>query len=148
RERRAAHLVTSPSSFLAWRGSAPRGFGRPLRRREDARLVTGAGRFSDDFSLPGQAHACFVRSPHAAARVRGIDPGPALALPGRLAVPPGADALADGPRPIPHRPVPTTPNEFPLAGRDGSAVFVAPHPPLPADAARFVGEAVAMVIAE
>ncbi len=61
-------------SFLASRSRAmPRGFGRPLKRREDPRLLTGAGRFSDDVSLPGQAHACFVRltrTPASAASTR------------------------------------------------------------------------------
>src|SRR5262245_24898849 len=136
-------------SFLESRTSTARdGIGKPVRRREDERLVTGSGRFSDDVNLPGQAHACMVRSPHAHARVVAIDAGDALKLPGVIAVLTGRDALADGLRPIPHRPVPTNPHEVPLSGRDGSAFFLAPHPPLPADRARFVGEAVAMVIAE
>ena len=136
-------------SFLTSRTrSAPEGFGKPVRRKEDGRLVTGRGRFSDDVSLPGQAHACLVRSPHAHARIRGIDATAALGRPGVIAVLTGADAEADGLKPIPHRPVPTNPHEFPLAGRAGSPVFVAPHPPLAADVARFVGEPVAMVIAE
>jgi carbon-monoxide dehydrogenase large subunit len=72
----------------------------------------------------------------------------ALAVAGVVAVLTGQDATADGLRPIPHKPVPTNPNEFPLGGRDGTPIFVAPHPPLPADRARFVGEAVAIVLAE
>jgi len=128
--------------------SAPEGFGKPVRRKEDARLLTGRGRYSDDVNLPGQAYACFVRSPHAHARIGRIDAVAALATPGVIAVLTGADAAADRLRPIPHRPVPTNPHEFPLAGRAGSDVFVPPHPPLPADRARFVGEAVAMVVAE
>ncbi|HEU5322741.1 MAG TPA: xanthine dehydrogenase family protein, partial [Methylomirabilota bacterium] len=67
---------------------------------------------------------------------------------GVLAVLTGADAVADGLGPIPHRPVPTNPHEVPLRSRDGSAFFLSPHRPLPTDRARFVGEAVAMVIAE
>ena len=136
-------------SFLDSRhGSAAQGFGKSVRRLEDRRLLTGQGRYSDDVSLPGQAYAHFVRSPHPHARIRRIDAGAAREVPGVIAVLAGTDAAADGLAPIPHRPVPTNPHEFPLAGRDGSAVFVAPHPPLPADRARFVGEAVAMVIAE
>ena len=136
-------------SFLTTRSRAtPRGFGAPLPRREDSRLITGRGRFSDDVSLPGQAYAAFVRSPHAHARILGIDAGEALVMPGVLAVLTGEDAAADGLAPIPHKPVPTNPNEFPLAGREGAPIFVAPYPALPADRARFVGEAVAMVIAE
>jgi len=136
-------------SFLNDRSQrAPQGFGRPVRRKEDARLLTGQGRFSDDFNLTGQAYARFVRSPHAHARIRGIDASTALAVPGVIAVLTGADAVADGLAPIPHQPVPTNPHEYPLAGRAGSDVFVAPHPPLSADVARFAGEPVAMVIAQ
>jgi carbon-monoxide dehydrogenase large subunit len=136
-------------SFLTARSrSGPRGVGQPVRRVEDARLLTGRGRFSDDVNAPGQVHAFFVRSPHAHARIRAIDARDALRAPGVLAVLTGADAAADGLGPIPHRPVPTNPHETPLGGRDGSPVFVAPHLPLPADRARFVGEAVAMVLAE
>jgi aerobic carbon-monoxide dehydrogenase large subunit len=136
-------------SFLTSRArEARQGFGKPVLRKEDARLLAGHGRYSDDFRLPGQARAIFVRSPHAHAKIRHIDTGGALAVPGVIAVLTGEDAAADGLAPIPHRPVPTNPHEFPLGGREGSDVFLAPHPPLPADRARFVGEAVAMVIAE
>src|SRR5438128_7229645 len=124
------------------------GVGQPVLRKEDERLVTGAGCYSDDFVLPSQAHAAFVRSPHAHARIQKIDLADASAMPGVIAVLTGHDAVADGLQPIPHRPVPTNPHEVPLRSRDGSAFFIAPHPPLPADRARFVGEAVAMVIAE
>src|SRR5262245_11141291 len=136
-------------SFLASRTqAAPDGIGKPVRRKEDARLLTGAGRFGDDVNLPGQAHAAFVRSPHAHARIGAIDTAAALGVPGVLAVLTGADAAAAGLRPIPHRPVPTNPHEVPLRSRDGSEFFVAPHRPLPVDRARFVGEPVAMVVAE
>ncbi len=89
-----------------------------------------------------------MRSPHAHARIRRIDVAEALAAPGVIAVLTGADAVADGLQPLPHRPVPSNPYEVPLRSRDGSAFFLAPHPPLPADRARFVGEAVAMVVAD
>jgi len=136
-------------SFLTSRSRAARqGFGKPVPRKEDARLVAGQGRYSDDFSLPGQAQTQFVRSPHAHARILRIDFAEALAVPGVIAVLTGKDAATDGLGPIPHRPVPTNPNEFPLGGRDGSSIFIAPHPVLATDTARFVGEPVAMVIAE
>ena len=139
----------APPSFLASRThAAPDGIGKPVRRKEDPRLLTGAGRFGDDVNLPGQAHAAFVRSPHPHARIGAIDATAALGVPDVLAVLTGADAAADGLRPIPHRPVPTNPHEVPLRSRDGSEFFVAPHLPLPADRARFVGEPVAMVVAE
>jgi carbon-monoxide dehydrogenase large subunit len=65
-----------------------------------------------------------------------------------VAVLTGQDAAADGLADIPHRPVPTNSNEYPLAGRENAPIFVAPYPPLPTDRARFAGEAVAMVVAE
>jgi carbon-monoxide dehydrogenase large subunit len=136
-------------SFLDSRTSlAAQGFGKPVPRREDARLLRGQGRYTDDVSVPGQAYAAFVRSPHAHARLDAIDATAARRLPGVIAVLTGAEAAADGLQPIPHRPVPTNPHEVPLANRGGTPFFIAPHPALPGDAARFVGEAVAMVVAE
>jgi len=124
------------------------GIGAAVPRKEDARLLTGRGSFSDDLHLPGQAHAVMVRSPHAHARIGRIDAAEALALPGVLAVLTGADCLADGLKPIPHRPFSVSPPDVTLRNRDGSDIFIAPHHALPADKARFAGEAVAMVIAE
>jgi aerobic carbon-monoxide dehydrogenase large subunit len=124
------------------------GIGAPLIRKEDARLLTGRGCFSDDLDLPGQAYAVMVRSPHAHARIAGIDALEALAVPGVLAVLSGADCLDDGLKAIPHRPFSASPPDVSLSNRDGSPIFIAPHHPLPADRARFVGEAVAMVVAE
>src|SRR5262245_49334664 len=89
-----------------------------------------------------------VRSPHAHARIGAIAAAEALAIPGVLAVLTGADFLEDGLKPIPHRPFSASPPDVGLANRDGSEIFIAPHFPLPADRARFVGEAVAMVVAE
>jgi carbon-monoxide dehydrogenase large subunit len=136
-------------SFLRSRTAlAPDGIGKPVRRREDVRLVTGAGRYTDDVSLPDQAYAAFVRSPHAHARIRAIDTRAAHAVPGVLAVLMGAEAVADGVKALPHRPVPTNPHEVPLTSPDGAPFFIAAHLPLAVDVARFVGEAVAMVVAE
>ncbi|HEY1795172.1 MAG TPA: xanthine dehydrogenase family protein molybdopterin-binding subunit [Stellaceae bacterium] len=136
-------------SFLNSRDAlARRGIGKPVPRREDARLLTGRGRYADDFSLPGQAYACLVRSPHAHAVIESIDIAEAGSGPGVLAVLTGGDAANDGLRPIPHGPVPTNPHEVPLRSRDGSDFFIAPHPVLAADAVRYVGEAVAVVVAE
>jgi len=122
--------------------------GQPLRRKEDARLITGAGRFSDDFSLDGQAYAAMVRSPYPHARILTIDAARARALPGVLGVFTGADVRADGLKPIPHDPLPKTRTDLKLTGPGGGAVFIGPHALLPADKARHVGEAVAMVVAE
>jgi len=124
------------------------GIGAPVRRREDLRLVRGAGRYTADENLPGQVHAVMVRSPHAHALIRTIAAEKALALPGVLAVLTGADFLADGLKPIPHKPWSPHPAEIVLHNSDGSEAFTPPHYPLPADKARFVGEAVAMVVAE
>src|SRR5215471_18975435 len=102
---------------------APQGIGKPVRRREDVRFLTGAGKYADDMNLPGQAYACVVRSPHAHARIAGIDVGSASDAPGVIAVLTGNDAMADGLQPISHRPVPTNPHEVPLKSRDGSPFF-------------------------
>src|SRR5687768_15863878 len=130
-------------SFLDSRIQGARdGIGRPVPRVEDARLVTGRGRYSDDVNLAGQAYAAFVRSPHAHARVIGVHTDEARRLPGVIAVLTAADATADGIRDVPHRPVPTNPHEVPLQSRDGGEFFLTPHPPLAADRVRFVGEMV------
>jgi aerobic carbon-monoxide dehydrogenase large subunit len=137
------------TSFLASRTrAAADGIGKPLRRKEDRRLITGDGRYTDDVARPGQVHACMVRSPYAHAAILGIDPGGALKTPGVIAVLTGVDAAGDGVGLIPHPAIPSNPHEVPLKSRDGSPFFVAPHAPLPIDRARFVGEPVAMVIAE
>ncbi len=134
-------------SFLQSRArSAREGFGKPVLRKEDERLLAGAGCYSDDVNLPGQAHACFVRSPHAHARVGSIDTAAALATPGVIAVLTGEHAAADGMKPLTHSPMPGNPYEEMVRPDDVS--FIAPHPPIPADRVRFVGEVVAMVIAE
>jgi aerobic carbon-monoxide dehydrogenase large subunit len=122
--------------------------GQPLLRKEDLRLLTGAGRFTDDFSLPDQAYAAMVRSPHPHARIIHIDTGPARALSGVLGVYTGADCEADRLEPIPHHPLPATRDDLRLTGPGGAPIFEGPHRLLPADRARHVGEAVAMVVAE
>jgi aerobic carbon-monoxide dehydrogenase large subunit len=124
------------------------GIGAPVRRREDLRLVRGNGRYSGDENLPGQVYAFMVRSPHAHARLRAITTEAAAAVPGVLAVLTGADFIADGLKPIPHKPWSPHPAETKLTNRGGVPPFEGAHYPLPADKARFVGEAVAMVVAE
>src|SRR5882757_4540988 len=122
--------------------------GQPVRRAEDERLITGKGRFSDDFLLDGQTYAAMVRSPYAHARIRGVDTTQARKMPGVLGVFTGADCLADGLQPIPHDPLPKTKYDMKLHAPGGGSVFIGPHMLLPADKARHVGEAVAMVVAE
>ena len=122
--------------------------GKPLPRKEDARLITGKGRFTDDFNLDGQTYAVMVRSPYPHARIVAIDVAAAKAMPGVLGVFTGADCAADKLAPIPHDPVPKTKFDMKLTGPGGGAVFIGPNALLPADKARHVGEAVAMVVAE
>jgi aerobic carbon-monoxide dehydrogenase large subunit len=122
--------------------------GQPVPRTEDARLLTGTGQFSDDFSFPGQTYAAMVRSPHAHARILRIDKDAALRMPGVLGVFTGADCVADKLGPIPHDPLPKTKYDMKLHGPNGSGVFIGPHFLLPTDKVRHVGEAVAMVVAE
>jgi carbon-monoxide dehydrogenase large subunit len=136
-------------SFLTSREKlAPRGIGKSLARREDARLLTGRGLYANDFSLPDQTHAYLVRSPHAHASIVKVDAARASGGPGVLAVLTGNDAAGDGLRPIPHSPVPANPHEVPLRNPAGSEFFIAPHPVLAGDAVRYAGEAVAVVVAE
>ena len=122
--------------------------GQPIPRTEDARLLTGRGQFSDDFSFPGQTYAVMVRSPHAHARIVRIDTAAAKKMPGVIGVFTGSDCLADGLNPIPHDPLPKTKYDMKLRGPGSGEIFFGPHLLLPTDKARHVGEAVAMVVAE
>src|SRR5437867_11305895 len=95
--RAGARCTGTAMSFLSSRTrSAREGFGKPILRKEDARLLVGGGCYSDDVNLPGQAYACFVRSPHAHARIGRIETTAALAAPGLTAVLSGQAAAAHG----------------------------------------------------
>ena len=87
---------------------AGKGIGAPMRRVEDRRFVTGKGDFVDDLALPNMAFAYVVRSPHAHAKIVGIDKGPACAAPGVLGVFTGRDVIAENIKglPCPGFPVP------------------------------------------
>jgi aerobic carbon-monoxide dehydrogenase large subunit len=127
----------------------PATIGKALPRTEDLRLLTGSGRFSDDFSIPGQAYAVFVRSAHAHARVQAIDTAAARAMPGVLTVLTGADVASDGLKAIPHTPIPLSPlADIVLKNRDGSAPGYAPQALLPIDRVRYVGQQIVMVVAD
>lgn len=119
-----------------------------MQRKEDPRLLRGQGRFTDDFSIAGQTYAALVRSPHPHARIVAIDSRGALRSSGVIGVLTGADCVADGLRPIPHSPLPSTRFDMKLHGPGGGAVFIGPHALLPVDVARHVGEAVAVVVAQ
>ncbi|MCC6949612.1 MAG: xanthine dehydrogenase family protein molybdopterin-binding subunit [Bradyrhizobiaceae bacterium] len=125
--------------------------GRPMLRYEDLRLVRGAGRYTDDISLPNQTYAIFVRSPHAHANIRKIDAARARALPGVVAVLTAQDYLGDGCKPIPQVPNPTDVIEYKQLAFHANGerkVLDEPHLPLAAERARYVGEPVAVAIAE
>jgi len=114
--------------------------GQPVQRLEDQALLTGSARFIDDVAPAGAAHAVFLRAPHAHARIRAIDTAAARALQGVLAV-----YTADDLRRAGIGPMRAT---IAQRNRDGTAPFAAPRPVLADRVARFVGEAVAMVVAE
>jgi aerobic carbon-monoxide dehydrogenase large subunit len=116
------------------------GVGQPVRRWEDLRLLTGRGRYQDDVELPRQAYAVFVRSPHAHATIRSIDVQRARAAPGVVAVYTGADYATDG--------LGMPKANMPRKKRDGSPMFAPQRPALVTDRVRYVGDPLAMVIAE
>ena len=129
-------------------GTAFNAIGQPVRRKEDQRLLTGKGRFTDDFSLDGQAYAAMVRSPHPHARIKRIDTARAKAMPGVLGVFTGADVRADGLGPLPHSAIPSTKFDMKLGPPAGRSLFIGPNVLMPADKTRHVGEGVAMVVAQ
>jgi carbon-monoxide dehydrogenase large subunit len=114
------------------------GIGQSVRRREDIRLITGAGCYTDDVKLPHEAHAYFVRSPHAHALIKSFDPQPARIAPGVIGVLTAGDVREMG----------TMPVRGGFKSRDGSNIKQSPKTLLPSDKVRFPGEAVAMVVAE
>jgi aerobic carbon-monoxide dehydrogenase large subunit len=110
--------------------------GTRLQRREDAALLTGEARFVDDLNVPGALHVALVRSPHAHARVRSVDSSAATGMPGVVAVFTGADLAGDWAGPMPCA--------WPVVEDMKSPA----HFPITADKARYVGDAVAVVVAE
>ncbi len=114
--------------------------GQPVPRKEDPTLLRGEGRYSDDFHLPGQAHAVMVRSRIAHGTLGSIDTDAAKAMPGVLAVYTGADLLAAGYGRMPVGVV--------FRNRDGSEMRQPKQHPLTTSKVRFVGDPVAVVVAE
>jgi carbon-monoxide dehydrogenase large subunit len=110
-----------------------------VRRREDARFVTGRGTYSDDVSADGQAYACFVRSQHAHGIVRSVNTVEAQRMPGVLAVFTGEDLKAAGIGGLPFLPIPGIATDTPVD---------TPRPALASEHVRYVGEQVALVVAE
>jgi carbon-monoxide dehydrogenase large subunit len=116
------------------------GIGASVRRKEDRRFITGKGRYTDDLNRPGQAYAFFVRSPHAHAAIRSIDASAARSMPGVVAVLTGDDMAADK--------IGGLICGWMIHSKDGSPMKAGPHPSLAQGKVRYVGDHVAVVIAE
>ncbi|MDA0703850.1 MAG: xanthine dehydrogenase family protein molybdopterin-binding subunit [Proteobacteria bacterium] len=116
------------------------GQGQSPRRREDARLLAGAGRYTGDVTPPRTAHAAIVRSPHPHARLLALDVSAASGMPGVLGAYTAGDLAADGVRPMPCIDL--------ILNRDGSPCAAPPYPVLAEGRVRFVGQPVALVVAE
>jgi carbon-monoxide dehydrogenase large subunit len=116
------------------------GIGARVARKEDKRFLTGKGRYTDDMFVPGMKYACFVRSPHAHARIRGIDTSAAKAMPGVIGVLDGRELQADG--------IGNLICGWMIHSKDGSPMKMGGWRPLAADTVRYVGDAVAIVVAD
>jgi carbon-monoxide dehydrogenase large subunit len=114
--------------------------GQSVRRVEDPRLVQGLGRFGDDIRVPRALHAVLVRSPHAHARIRGIDAEAARSTPGVVAVLTAAELAADG--------VGNLPTDRTRKRADGTPAFATARGALARERVRHVGDPVALVVAE
>lgn len=114
--------------------------GAAVRRKEDYRFITGNGQYVDDINRPNQVYAYIVRSPVAHARLASVDTAAALAVPGVVAVLTGADMATDG--------IGGLPCGWGIHNKDGSPMAEPGHPPLAAEVVRYVGDQVAVVIAE
>ena len=115
------------------------GIGAPVRRKEDFRFITGKGHYTDDINRPGQTHAVFVRSPHAHAAIRSIDASAALTSPGVLAVFTGDDLTADK--------VGGLICGWTVKDKHGQPHKAPAHPVMAVDTVRYVGDTVAMIVA-
>jgi len=116
------------------------GIGAAVRRKEDQRFVTGKGHYTDDVNRAGQCYAYFLRSPHAHAKIKTIDSKAAAAMPGVLAVLTGAELAADK--------IGNLICGWMITSKDGSQMKMAPHPAIAHGKVNYVGDAVAVVIAE
>ncbi|WP_274423786.1 xanthine dehydrogenase family protein molybdopterin-binding subunit [Chelativorans sp. YIM 93263] len=116
------------------------GIGARLARKEDKRFITGAGRYVDDMVVPGMKHAAFVRSPHAHAAVNGIKIDAAKAMPGVIDVLTGKQLKDDG--------IGNLICGWMIHSKDGSPMNMGAWSPLAVDRVRYVGDAVAIVVAE
>ena len=131
---------TSPSSLEDAIALQKYGVGQLVRRKEDDRLVRGKGKYTDDFTLPNQAYAWMVRSSHAHGIIKRIEISGAKAMPGVLGVWTGADLASANYNPFICG--------LPLKSRDGSPLLQTNRPALATDKVRFVGDPLAVVVAE
>src|SRR5271165_4237077 len=116
------------------------GIGASVKRKEDIRFITGKGHYVDDINRPGQAYAYFMRSPHAHATIDKIDASAALKSKGVVAVLTGADAVAD--KIGVHIPA------WNVTSKDGSGMKIGSFPALAHGKVLYVGDPVAVVIAD
>src|ERR1700744_537872 len=116
------------------------GIGASVVRKEDRRFITGKGRYVDDIKLQGMPHAHFIRSPHAHAKVKGIDPAAAMQMPGVVGVLTGQQIVDDK--------VGNLICGWAITSKDGSPMKMGAWPAMAPETVRFVGQAVAVVIAE
>src|SRR6201999_4557826 len=116
------------------------GVGASVRRKEDFRFITGKGNYTGDINRAGQAHAYFLRSPHAHAAIRSIDTTKARKLPGVIEVLTGADLAEDK--------IGGLICGWMIHSKDGSPMKAGGHPALAQGKVRYVGDHVAVVIAE
>src|SRR3954465_815426 len=112
--------------------------GQSVPRKEDVRFLTGAGQYTNDVVLPHATQAFFLRSPHAHANIRGIDVTRAKSAPGVVAIFTGADLTG----------VNGLPCGWLITSTDGTPMNEPPHPVLAQDRPRYVGDHVAMVVAD
>ncbi|MGF6257914.1 xanthine dehydrogenase family protein molybdopterin-binding subunit [Ensifer sp. LBL] len=116
------------------------GIGARVARKEDKRFLTGKGRYTDDMSVPGMKYAVFVRSPHAHAKIVKIDASAAKGMPGVIGVLDGKQLLADG--------IGNLICGWMIHSKDGSPMKMGAWRPLAHETVRYVGDAVAIVVAD
>ena len=120
--------------------STETGIGASVLRKEDARFITGKGQYTDDISVFGQTHCVFVRSPHARAKINGINTDAAMAIDGVIRVFTGDELVQDG--------IGDLPCGWVVNSKDGTPMVSPPHPPVATSVVNYVGEPYAFVIAE
>jgi len=116
------------------------GIGARVARKEDKRFLMGQGRYTDDMSVPGMRYAAFVRSPHAHAKIKSIDTSAAEDMPGVVAVLNGKQMLDDG--------IGNLICGWMIHSKDGSPMKMGAWRPIAHETVRYVGDAVAVVVAD